>query len=155
MIVALDRQHVGKPGKRIADMGAWGDLDGDGLADFGLSSEDEYGPEDDQGAIYLFTHLSTGTEWVDDAADIILRGDGYNSQLGADFDSLDVDGDGFSSCDDCDDTTAQLSPGNEELTCDGIEDFEPCGPAGKGAATAAGLASLRFLLLLLLLLSAT
>ena len=72
-----------------------GDLDGDGLADFGLSSEDEYGPEDDQGAVYLFTHLSTGTEWVDDAADIILRGDGYNSQLGADFDSLDVDGDGF------------------------------------------------------------
>ena len=32
MIIALDRQHVGKPGKRIADMGAWGDLDGDGEA---------------------------------------------------------------------------------------------------------------------------
>ena len=29
MIVALDRQHVGKP-HRIDDLGAWGDLDGDG-----------------------------------------------------------------------------------------------------------------------------
>ena len=30
MLIALDRQHVGKPGKRINDLGAWGDLDGDG-----------------------------------------------------------------------------------------------------------------------------
>ena len=32
MLIALDRQHVGKPGKRINDLGAWGDLDGDGEA---------------------------------------------------------------------------------------------------------------------------
>jgi len=32
MIIALDRQHVGKPGKRIDDLGAWGDLDRDGKA---------------------------------------------------------------------------------------------------------------------------
>ena len=30
MLIALDRQHVGKPGKRIDDLGAWGDLDNDG-----------------------------------------------------------------------------------------------------------------------------
>ena len=29
MIIALDRQHVGKP-HRLSDMGAWGDLDGSG-----------------------------------------------------------------------------------------------------------------------------
>jgi len=32
MIVALDRQHVGKP-HRIDDQGAWGDFDGDGKHD--------------------------------------------------------------------------------------------------------------------------
>ena len=39
MIVALDRQHVGKPGKRIDDLGAWGDLDGDGEYSDVLESE--------------------------------------------------------------------------------------------------------------------
>jgi len=31
MLIALDRQHVGKP-HRLDDLGAWGDLDGDGEA---------------------------------------------------------------------------------------------------------------------------
>ena len=30
MLIALDRQHVGKPGKHIDDLGAWGDLDNSG-----------------------------------------------------------------------------------------------------------------------------
>ena len=38
MIVALDRQHVGKP-HRIDDLGAWGDLDGDGEHSDVLESE--------------------------------------------------------------------------------------------------------------------
>ena len=72
-----------------------GDLDGDGQLEFGLSSEDEYAPEDGQGAVYIFTHIGSGTEWVDDAADITLTGDVENQKFGTDFDSLDVDGDGF------------------------------------------------------------
>ena len=30
MLIALDRQHVGKPGRHIDDLGAWGDLDNSG-----------------------------------------------------------------------------------------------------------------------------
>ena len=39
MLIALDRQHVGKPGRHIDDLGAWGDLDGDGEYSDVLESE--------------------------------------------------------------------------------------------------------------------
>jgi hypothetical protein len=38
MIIALDRQHVGKP-HRLSDMGAWGDFDGDGEYSSVIESE--------------------------------------------------------------------------------------------------------------------
>jgi len=60
MLIALDRQHVGKPGKRIDDLGAWGDLDNDG----------EYSDVTESEAIW--------TGFISLAADIELRRLGHS-----------------------------------------------------------------------------
>jgi len=72
-----------------------GDLDSDGQIDFGLGSYEADVPDIDQGAVYLFTHLSTGSDTIEDEADITLTGDSDSDGFGIDFNSLDVDGDGF------------------------------------------------------------
>ena len=72
------------------------DLDGDGIRDYGISSEDEHAPYDGAGAVYIYTHIGTGTAWADEEADIAVFGERTSHKLGTDFDSLDVDGDGFS-----------------------------------------------------------
>ena len=70
------------------------DVDGDGLDDFVLASSWESSVADDQGAVFLFTHLDTGEASVYDEAHAILRGEAEEDNFGADAIALDIDGDG-------------------------------------------------------------
>lgn len=79
------------------------DVTGDGTPDIAIGSYQVYNPDEDTGAIYLLSHLDTGLDTIEDAADVILRGDDANSEFGADATALDIDGDGFASGDGLDD----------------------------------------------------
>lgn len=71
------------------------DIDGDGLRDFALASEDESSVATKQGAVFLLTHLDTGEDDLFDVAQAIITGEGDYDYFGAEVASPDLDGDGF------------------------------------------------------------
>ncbi|MDP2312723.1 MAG: MopE-related protein [Pseudomonadota bacterium] len=76
---------------------ALGDLDGDGLPDFGTGYEfiDHRGL-DRTGAVYVFTTVGSGTEAAADTATAVIYGSEEYDEIGLGATGLDLDGDGFS-----------------------------------------------------------
>ncbi len=75
---------------------AFGDLDGDGLPDFGTGYEyRDYNGVDRSGAVYVFTSVSSGTEAAADAATALVYGSDDGDEIGYDATGLDLDGDGY------------------------------------------------------------
>ena len=71
-----------------------GDLDGDGLPDFGTGYEFiDYGA-DRTGAVWIFTTAGTGTTTADDEATAFIYGSDAYDEIGLGFTGLDLDGDG-------------------------------------------------------------
>ena len=70
------------------------DLDGDGLLDFALTSEDDSSRADKQGAVYLFTTLGSGAATVADEATAVLKGETEYDYFGEEVTATDLDGDG-------------------------------------------------------------
>ena len=66
------------------------------------------------GSFVLFTSLLTGCPGGD------TDKTGETGESGGDSVCLDSDGDGYGSCEDCDDTNAGINPGAEE-DCDGVD----------------------------------
>ncbi|HCH66636.1 MAG TPA: hypothetical protein DFR83_27770 [Deltaproteobacteria bacterium] len=71
------------------------DLDGDGFADFALTSQQDSTIASSQGAVYLFTTLDTSGEVaLEDEAYAILKGETGYDYFGEEVTATDLDGDG-------------------------------------------------------------
>jgi hypothetical protein len=73
-----------------------GDLNGDGLSDFGTGYEFAARGAYESGIVYVFTSVGSGTQPAGDTATAVIYGSDANDEIGLGATGLDLDGDGFS-----------------------------------------------------------